>query len=47
MKKIIQWIKNIFRQTCPDCGGKMDNIMLDPQFDRLVYECAQCNKEFI
>lgn len=40
-------IKNLFKQSCPDCNGIMDCMYLDMQFDKLVYKCRSCGKEWI
>jgi hypothetical protein len=36
-----------FKSHCPDCGGVMDNICLDMEYDRMIYECRKCKKRWI
>lgn len=47
MKKF--WIKvlNFFSFHCPDCGGKMKGDGYDSFYDKVVYTCTKCHKEWI
>lgn len=47
LKKIIKALKHVFCLKCPDCKGDLEVKMLDMYFDRLVYRCRDCGKEFI
>ena len=47
MKRFIKWLKHILSCKCPDCGGDMETEMLDMVFDKLVYKCTKCGKEWI
>lgn len=47
IKKILKSIKMIFKLRCPKCGGIMDWKMIDMQFDKNVYKCRDCGKEWI
>ena len=40
------WEKH-FKPHCPDCGGVMDDEMLDMILDKLVYKCRDCGKEWV
>ena len=39
-------IRNIFKVKSPCCGHYMKNV-LDMKYDKLVYECSNCKKEWI
>lgn len=51
MANIINCLKKFYykymKSHCPDCNGVMDSIMLDMVFDRLVYKCRDCGKEWM
>lgn len=51
LKKIIKKIKkkiiNIFSHHCPECGGRMENKLWDIKYDRPIYKCTKCGKEWI
>lgn len=42
-------IEKLISIKCPteNCKGRLKIKMLDMQFDKLVYECNVCKKEFI
>lgn len=46
-KKLKRFYEKHFKSHCPDCGGVMDDVMLDMVFDGLVYECRDCGKRWI
>lgn len=33
--------------TCPECNGKMKSDFYDMQFDKEVWKCSECKKEWI
>jgi len=43
INKILDW----FKPESPCCKVKMKSDMLDMQFDKLVYQCPKCKKEWI
>jgi len=45
--KLLKWISYKLSHKCPDCTSPMESTMLDMQFDKLVYECTNCKKEWI
>ena len=47
MKKIWNWIRNLFTMRCPVCDGKMKSVFIDMDFDKLVWECDSCKKLWI
>lgn len=47
LKTIISGLKGLFSPSCPDCGGRMKALILDMEFDKLVYKCTMCEKEWI
>lgn len=47
IENLIFKIKNMFKQHCPECGGIMDYAFHDMQFDKAVYACRNCKKEWI
>ena len=40
-------IRQFFRAKCPDCGGIMKSTIYDMHFDKSVYECQECHKEWM
>ena len=47
IKKLLKMIRNIFIRHCPECKGEMKEIGIDLFFDREVYQCTKCGKEWI
>ena len=55
MSRLTRFIKKITDRipisfdglTCPDCGGKLHDEFLDMQFNKLVYKCEKCGKEWM
>lgn len=47
LEKIKMFYNKHFKSHCPECGGIMDSVFLDMEFDKLVYECRDCKKLFI
>lgn len=47
MKKFFKWLKHKLCCKCPACGGDMKIEMYDMKFDKLVYKCMKCSKEWI
>jgi len=50
MKKFLKWLRSIFKQKCPDCGGLMDNNnlhMFPDGSEANLYECEDCKKIWI
>lgn len=46
--RIINKILNWLSFKCPDkCGGKIHAEDYDMMFDKLVWKCDKCKKEFI
>ena len=45
--KILKFIKELFTLRCPYCGGVMKSEFLDMEFDRMVYKCTECEREWI
>jgi len=50
----MKWIKMKLREfrklfwiKCPECGGRVRFVFIDMEFDKAVYECLECKKEFI
>ncbi len=37
MKKIIEWIKRMFNNPCPKCGGEMEEVYGWPK-----EQCVKC-----
>ena len=44
---MIKKIREFFKQECPLCGGEMGVVFIDMVFDRAVYKCKKCGKEWI
>ena len=42
IKRLKQIYEKYFKCHCPDCGGVLDAVFLDMEFDSLVYECREC-----
>lgn len=54
MRKLIEKIIMRFKMwrcsmkpICPDCNGFLEAEMLDMKFDKLVYKCTVCGKEWV
>lgn len=39
--------EKIFKHKCPNCNGIIDCIFIDMEFDKCVYKCRCCGKEWI
>jgi len=46
IQKIIDRLKDIFSIKSPCCDKRMSSVF-DLQFDKLVYTCKKCGKEWI
>ena len=44
---ILKWINWKLMHRCPECDYPMKMSFLDMQFDKVVYECLKCKKEWI
>lgn len=44
MKRFIKWLKYIFSNKCPECGGILYYEEYDVACDRDVYKCSKCGK---
>ena len=51
MKKVIKWLKNLYKKIfyfhCPDCKGVMKFEKFDYSLSKCVYKCTKCGKEWI
>jgi uncharacterized protein (DUF983 family) len=47
MKKLLKKIINWLRIDCPECYGKLHQEFFDMQYDKLVWKCDKCGKQFI
>lgn len=44
--KIIQKIKNIFLDHCPNCKGIIEAEDFDNEIKRTIYKCNKCGKRW-
>ena len=44
---IVFTIIYLMPHKCPKCGGKLHSEFFDMQFDKMVYRCDKCGKEYI
>lgn len=47
MLKIFKKFADLFKLKCPHCNGDMKSEYYDMRFDRTVYKCENCGKEWI
>ena len=47
MKKLLKKIKDLFSLHCLKCNGIVKSEYLDMQFDKMVYKCTKCGKEWM
>ena len=47
MRKLLKKIKDLFNLHCPECNGIVKSEYLDMQFDKMVYKCTKCGKEWM
>ena len=45
--EINNYIREFFKHECPACEGAMKCHMYDAEFDKNVYKCDDCKKEWI
>lgn len=43
MKRILEFIKNLFTIKCPVCKSEM-KLEFDMEFDFMYYECSKCER---
>lgn len=42
-----RFVDKYLKFHCPECGGVMDCTMFDMVWNKLVYECRDCKKEWM
>ena len=47
MRLLKKFYNKYFKLHCPKCDGIMDSVFFDMEFDKLVYECRDCGKQFM
>ena len=45
--KLLNRFFRFFKPGCPECSGKLSGSFIDMQFDKVIYECECCKKQFI